>query len=165
MKGEPNKETGGYCNTCIGYLSENHFTFNPFEISFVNNIYFRYQIILQTSRDHDIDTDWETNYGRDFARSKFRMSFGKISYIATAPRHYSDIILGEMASQITSLTIIYSTVYSGADQRKHQSSASLAFVRVIHQCGEIPAQMARNAEMLPFDDVVMFYIRRIWDSP
>ena len=40
---------------------------------------------------------------------------------------------GMMASQITSLTIVYSTVYSGADQRKHQSSASLAFVRGIHQ--------------------------------
>ena len=38
-----------------------------------------------------------------------------------------------MASQITSLTIIYSTVYSGADQRTHQSSASLAFVRGIHR--------------------------------
>ena len=38
-----------------------------------------------------------------------------------------------MASQITSLTIVYSTVYSGADQRKHQSSVSLAFVRGIHQ--------------------------------
>ena len=38
-----------------------------------------------------------------------------------------------MASQVTSLTIVYSTVYSGADQRKHQSSASLAFVRGIHR--------------------------------
>ena len=38
-----------------------------------------------------------------------------------------------MASQITSLTIVYSMVYSDADQRKHQSSASLAFVRGIHQ--------------------------------
>ena len=47
--------------------------------------------------------------------------------------HYSDIILGAMASQITSLTIVYSTVYSGADQRKHQSSASLAFVWGIHR--------------------------------
>ena len=37
-----------------------------------------------------------------------------------------------MASQITSLTIVYTTVYSDADQRKHQSSASLAFVRGIH---------------------------------
>ena len=41
--------------------------------------------------------------------------------------------MGAMASQITSLTIVYSTVYSGADQRKHQSSASLAFVRGIHR--------------------------------
>ena len=41
--------------------------------------------------------------------------------------------MGTMASQITSLTIVYSTLYSGADQRKHQSSASLAFLRGIHQ--------------------------------
>ena len=44
-------------------------------------------------------------------------------------RHYSDVIMGMMASKITSLGIVYSTVYSGADQRKHQSSASLAFVK------------------------------------
>ena len=37
--------------------------------------------------------------------------------------HYSHVIMGTMASQITSLTIVYSTVYSGADQRKHQSPA------------------------------------------
>ena len=47
--------------------------------------------------------------------------------------HYNDVIMGTMAPQITSLTIVYSTVYSGADQRKHQSSASLAFVRGIHR--------------------------------
>ena len=41
--------------------------------------------------------------------------------------------MGGMAFQITSLTIVYSTVYSGADQRKHQSPASLAFVRGIHR--------------------------------
>ena len=46
--------------------------------------------------------------------------------------HYCDVIMDAMASQITSLTIVYSTVYSGADQRKHQSSALLAFVRGIH---------------------------------
>ena len=44
-------------------------------------------------------------------------------------QHYNDVIMSEMASQITSLMIVYSTVYSDADQRKHQSSASLAFVR------------------------------------
>ena len=55
--------------------------------------------------------------------------------------------MGAMASQITSLTIVYSTVYSGADQRKHQSSTSLAFVRGNSPgAGEFPAQMASNAE-------------------
>ena len=47
--------------------------------------------------------------------------------------HYNDIIMSAMASQITTLMIVYSTVYSGRDQRKHQSSASLAFVRGIHR--------------------------------
>ena len=47
--------------------------------------------------------------------------------------HYDDVKMSSMASQITSLTIIYSTVYSGTDQRKHQSSASLAFVWGIHR--------------------------------
>ena len=49
--------------------------------------------------------------------------------------------MGAMASQITSLTIVYSTVYSGADLRKQQSSASLAFVT-----GEFPAQIASSAK-------------------
>ena len=62
--------------------------------------------------------------------------------------HYSDVIMTTMASQITSLTVVYSIVYSGADQRKHQSSASLAFVRGIHRTGEFPAQRANNAENL-----------------
>ena len=43
--------------------------------------------------------------------------------------HYNDVIMGKIASQITSLTIVYSAVHSGADQRNHQSSASLAFHR------------------------------------
>ena len=47
--------------------------------------------------------------------------------------HYGDVIMGPIATQITSLTIVYSTVYSDADQRKHQSSALLAFVRGIHR--------------------------------
>ena len=47
--------------------------------------------------------------------------------------HYSDVIMGGMASQITGVTIVYSAVCSGADERKHQSSTSLAFVRRIHR--------------------------------
>ena len=47
--------------------------------------------------------------------------------------HYCDVKMGSMASQITSLTTVYSTIYSGAEKRKHQSSASLAFVQEIHR--------------------------------
>ena len=47
--------------------------------------------------------------------------------------HYTDVTMTTMASQITSLTVVYSTVYSDADQRKQQSSASLAFVWGIHR--------------------------------
>ena len=52
--------------------------------------------------------------------------------------HYIDVIMTTMASQITSLTVVYSTVYSDADQSKHQSSASLAFVWGIHRDRWIP---------------------------
>ena len=61
--------------------------------------------------------------------------------------HYDDVTMGGMASLITNLTIVYSTVYSDADQRKHQSSASLAFVWGIHR-GPVnsPHKKASNAE-------------------
>ena len=52
--------------------------------------------------------------------------------------HYDDVIMTTMAAQITSLTVVYSTVYSDANQRKHQSSASLAFVWGIHRDRWIP---------------------------
>ena len=66
-----------------------------------------------------------------------------LTYINMYIKHYGDVIMNAITSQITSLAIVYSTVYSDADQRNHQSSASLAFVRVP---GEFPAQMASNAE-------------------
>ena len=56
-----------------------------------------------------------------------------IQLAVVAAQHYSEVIMGTMASQTTSLTIVYTTVYSGADQGKHQSSASLAFVRGINR--------------------------------
>ena len=52
--------------------------------------------------------------------------------------HYIDVVMTTMASQITSLTVVYSIVYSDADQRKHQSSASPAFVWGIHRDRWIP---------------------------
>ena len=71
--------------------------------------------------------------------------------------HYNDAIMSAMASQITSLTIVDSTVYSGADQRKHQSSASLAFVRGIYWWpGNSPHKGPVTRKMFPLDDVIMF---------
>ena len=64
--------------------------------------------------------------------------------------------MGAIASQITSLTIVSSTVYSEADQRKHQSSASLAFARGIHR-GPVNSthKWPVTRKMFPFDDVIM----------
>ena len=71
--------------------------------------------------------------------------------------HYDDVIMTMLASQITSLTVVYSIVYSGVNQRKHQSSASLAFVREIHRGPmNFPHKWPVTRKMFPFDDVIMF---------
>ena len=104
-----------------------------------------------------------------------RYSWGK--YLIHGPKHrndnqsqsikrpcYDDVTMSLMASQITSLTIVYSTVYSGADQRKLQSSASLAFVWGIHR-GPVNSLHKRpvTRKMFPFDDVIMPAEHPSWD--
>ena len=82
---------------------------------------------------------------------------------AFAVLHYNDVIMSGMASQITSLTIVYSTVHSsGAYQRKHQSSVSLVFVRGIHSWRWINRwpvnSLLKGPEMrklFPFNDVIV----------
>ena len=64
--------------------------------------------------------------------------------------------MGAMASQITNLTIVYSTVYLGEDQRKHQSSTSLDFVRGIHRSPvNSPHKWPVTRKKFPFDDVII----------
>ena len=60
----------------------------------------------------------------------------QLDWICWSDQHYNDIIMGAIASQITSLTIVYSIVYSDADQRKHQSPGNSP------RTSEFPAQMA-----------------------
>ena len=80
----------------------------------------------------------------------------KLIHLYLGPCHYGDVIMGAIASQITSLAIVYLTVYSGADQRKHQSSASLAFVRGIHRWPvNSPHKWPVTRKMFLFDDVIM----------
>ena len=76
-----------------------------------------------------------------------------------------DVIMSVMASQITSISIVYWTVCSGADQRKHQSSASLAYVRGIHQSlVDSPHKGPVMWKMFPFDDIIMLWSTELWQS-
>ena len=78
--------------------------------------------------------------------------------------HYDDVIMSAIASPITSLTTVYLIVYSRADQRKHQSSAALAFVRGIQRRPvNSPPKGPVTRKMVPFDDVIMKRINK--DTP
>ena len=87
--------------------------------------------------------------------TRFYVPFNSFMLLHLLLCHYTDAIMGAIASQITSLTIVYSTVCSGADQREHQSSASLAFVRGIYR-GPVnsPHKGPVTRIMFPFDDVM-----------
>ena len=69
-----------------------------------------------------------------------------VKYCALMASHYSDIIMGAMASKITGVSIIYSTICSGTHQKKHQISVSLAFVSNSPVVDEFAAQTACNAK-------------------
>ena len=73
-------------------------------------------------------------------------------YLLSVLCHYSGVIMAAVASPITSLTIVYWTVYSGADKKK---PSKLRITGLCAVTGEFPAQRASNAEMFPFDDVIM----------
>ena len=78
---------------------------------------------------------------------------------------YHDVSMDAMVTQITSLTSSYSIVYPGADQRKHQSSESLAFLHGIHRWPvDSPHKRPVTRKMLLFDDVIMnmFWVVSGW---
>ena len=77
--------------------------------------------------------------------------------------NHIDVIMSAMTSQIVNLTIVYSTVYSDAYQRKHQSSASLAFVRGIHRWPvNSPHKGPVTRKVFPFDDDIIENIFAVW---
>ena len=74
-------------------------------------------------------------------------------------KHYNNVIMGAMASEITSLTIVYSTDFFWQRSKKHQSSASPAFVRGIHQWAVYSLHKGPvTRKMFPFDDVIMVWV-------
>ena len=94
----------------------------------------------------------------EYFGEKWRLIMGLHSIVKTLHQnvHYSDVIMSAMASQITCVSIAYSTFCSGADQRKHQSSALLAFVRGIQRWWvDSPHQSPVTRKIFPFNDVIM----------
>ena len=86
-------------------------------------------------------------------------SFHRVYSFRKNVSHYRDVIISAMASHTTGVSIAYSTVCPGADQRIHQSSASLAFVRGIHRWPvNSPHKGPVTQRMFPFDDVIMLRI-------
>ena len=108
--------------------------------------------------------DWAYKYRTSLSRNytgitslgDFTSAFRRLISPRLQPIHYNDVIMSAMASQVTSLTIVYSTVYSDADQRTKQSSVSLAFLRGIHRW---PVNSTHKGPVtrkkFPFDDVIM----------
>ena len=104
----------------------------------------------QWSGRHSITTDQTTKYPLSSTHQASMMSILCSMALRTIFHHYNDVI---------SSRIIYSAVYSGANQRKHQSPTSLAFVRGIHPwLVNSPHKGPITREMFPFDDVTMCFV-------
>ena len=140
----------------------------------------RYRVDTILSKDGQMDrrTDGPTDGQGETSIRPFQLCWsrgydkvmlkvlGKIDwYIATTMHklciyflgcHYSDVIMSPMASQITRVSIVYSTLCSGTDQRKHQSFASRAFMRGIHRW--IPCTKASDMENVSICDVIMYLL-------
>ena len=130
--------------------------------------------LTNMSKVAGLKTPW---HSCDIAKiiEEYLLKFNQIfpnSFCLCAPRqwlifcekyiHNCDVIMGAIASQITSLMIVYSIIYSDADQRKHQSSASLAFVWGIHLW---PVNSSHKEpvtrKMFSFDDVIMHTFQNV----
>ena len=100
--------------------------------------------------------NWVRPWKQGLMKWLISLSYSVTSNLIPAADHYGDVIMGAIASQITSLTIVFSIFYSDADKKKHQSSASLAFVRGIHRFPvNSPHKRPVTRKMFPFDDIIM----------
>ena len=91
------------------------------------------------------------------AASQTNMNLNKFVFYLVISLHCIGVIISVMVSQITSVSIVYSTVCSGANQRKHQSSASLALVREIHWWpANSPHKRPVTRKIFPLNDVIMY---------
>ena len=90
-----------------------------------------------SSRDYGNKTQTRVLKTKSLSQAKVTLRIG-YKLTRDAANHYNDVIMGALASQITSIQTVYLIVYSDANKRKHQSTASLAFVRGLHRGRWIP---------------------------
>ena len=148
------------------------------KLSVVLNIIVSCQIVLKICTEHGSRVLWKQSKLYDIQAKEYLRDLSlkcvlKIYRIPQQPKvllhvqyisqnmhtNYSDVIMGTIASQITSLAIVYLTVYSSADQIKHQSSVSLVFMRGIHRWPvNSPHKGPVTRKMCPFDDVIMCFV-------
>ena len=111
-----------------------------------------------------ISSVWYSKQGMIWANisnccSRFSWKSHENLFIVFFHNHYSDVTMGAMASKITGVSIVYSIVGSGAVQRKHQSSASLVFVRrILRWPVNSPHKGPVTRKMITIDDVIMMLL-------
>ena len=111
----------------------------------------RYVIVPQLVCIRPVHVVFLRQYTRDTV-----VTFLRRPHERTTTWHYSDVIMSAMASQITGVWTVSPAVCSGADQRKHQSSTSLAFARGVHRWPvDSPHKGSATRKMFLFDDVIM----------
>ena len=133
-------------------------TINRNNWSFYRNASYTYQIIqcCPIIYWHGLSHECIMLPHQDISTSIYKQFYCQALMNSYKKYNYNNVMMGTMAYQITSLTSVYSAVYSGADRRKHQSSASLAFVFGIRR-GPVnsPHKWPVTRKMFPFDDVIM----------
>ena len=116
----------------------------------------RHMALLNHNQKGSVAFTWEQFHKSAHELCQNWRHFSKGYRMRSLDTHYSGVIMGAMASPITGVSIVYTTVCSGADQRKHQCFASLAFAMGIHRWPvNSPHKGPVTQKMFPFYDVVM----------
>ena len=141
------------------YRSETHLKLKSRDISFSHNLVRRCFIFLKFARSTTVSLQCSVVNFKTIGWMTWMLWKNEIwGEDEFRTYHYNDGIMSVMSYLITSLTSVYSSVYSGADQRNHQSSTSLAFVRGIHRWPvNFPHKGPVTRKTFPFDDVIMIY--------
>ena len=144
-------------------LAEWHDKAYPRNVNWLLDYFLKYSLLLFRSFNTSFQNMWLVHFASEgcflsWEQQKQNGTDNHKNYEISPifSHHYGDVIMSAMGSHTTGLAMVHSTVYSGTDQRKHQSSALLAFVREIHRWPvKSPHTGPVTQKMFPFDVVIM----------